>query len=144
MPRWCVGNANPDGTNSTRNDPMKTQLSFSVTALGRRAWLSSSAAHRPGRCLSNHPSPPGAARWPWEITGAVHSRGRGGWIRAGIAVALALLNASLPNLVQAQNSFWRLDGNSGTIPGTQFLGTTDTNALELKVNNSRVLRIEPG
>src|SRR5213594_3291334 len=49
----------------------------------------------------------------------------------------------LPALAYAQAS-WKLDGNSGTTPGTQFLGTTDTNALELKVNNARVLRLEPG
>ena len=49
----------------------------------------------------------------------------------------------LPVLAYAQAS-WKLDGNSGTTPGTQFLGTTDTNALELKVNNARVLRLEPG
>jgi hypothetical protein len=38
---------------------------------------------------------------------------------------------------------WSLGGNSGTIAGTQFLGTTDNTALELKVNNERALRIEP-
>src|SRR5262245_36359172 len=29
---------------------------------------------------------------------------------------------------------WGLNGNSGTVPGTNFLGTTDDKALELKVN----------
>jgi hypothetical protein len=38
---------------------------------------------------------------------------------------------------------WSLTGNSGTTPETHFLGTTDNQALELKVNNSRVLRLEP-
>ena len=38
---------------------------------------------------------------------------------------------------------WHLGGNSGTTPGTDFLGTTDNQVLELKVNNSRVLRLEP-
>jgi len=41
------------------------------------------------------------------------------------------------------SAYWKLTGNSGTTPGTQFLGTTDNQALELKVNNARVLRIEP-
>jgi hypothetical protein len=42
------------------------------------------------------------------------------------------------------NQFWQLGGNAGTTPGTQFIGTTDNQPLELKVNGSRVLRLEPG
>ncbi len=38
---------------------------------------------------------------------------------------------------------WGLTGNAGTIPGTNFLGTTDNQALEIKVNNLRVFRFEP-
>jgi hypothetical protein len=38
---------------------------------------------------------------------------------------------------------WRLGGNAGTDPATQFLGTTDSQALNLRVNNVRALRIEP-
>lgn len=38
---------------------------------------------------------------------------------------------------------WSLTGNAGTVPGTNFLGTTDNQALELKVNSQRVLRLEP-
>lgn len=41
------------------------------------------------------------------------------------------------------SAFWKLTGNSGTTPGANFLGTADNQALELKVNNSRGLRIEP-
>jgi hypothetical protein len=39
--------------------------------------------------------------------------------------------------------FWKAGGNAGTTPGTDFLGTTDDKALELKVNGERALRIEP-
>jgi formylglycine-generating enzyme required for sulfatase activity len=42
------------------------------------------------------------------------------------------------------NTFWNTTGNGGTTPGTQFLGTTDNQPLELKVDNTRGLRIEPG
>jgi len=35
---------------------------------------------------------------------------------------------------------WLLGGNSGTNPATQFLGTTDTNPLTMKVNNRRVMQ----
>jgi hypothetical protein len=38
---------------------------------------------------------------------------------------------------------WSLNGNAGTTPGTHFLGTTDNQPLEFKVNNTRALRIEP-
>lgn len=38
---------------------------------------------------------------------------------------------------------WLLTGNAGTNPGTNFLGTTDNQAFEIRVNNRRALRIEP-
>lgn len=40
-------------------------------------------------------------------------------------------------------TFWSLTGNPGTTPGTNFLGTTDDQALELRVNSQRALRLEP-
>jgi hypothetical protein len=39
--------------------------------------------------------------------------------------------------------YWKLGGNAGTTPGPNFLGTTDNKPLELRVNGSRVLRLEP-
>ena len=39
---------------------------------------------------------------------------------------------------------WSLTGNAGTTPGTNFLGTTDNQALQLSVNGSRALLIQPG
>jgi hypothetical protein len=44
----------------------------------------------------------------------------------------------------ATSTFWRVDGNSGTTPGTHFLGTTDNRALELRVNNRAFLLAAPG
>lgn len=38
---------------------------------------------------------------------------------------------------------WDLSGNAGTNPATNFLGTTDNVALELRANNTRILRLEP-
>src|SRR3982751_4303654 len=35
------------------------------------------------------------------------------------------------------NAQWNLTGNTGTTPGTNFLGTTDAKALMFKVNNQR-------
>lgn len=39
--------------------------------------------------------------------------------------------------------FWKSRGNGGTIPGTDFLGTTDNQPLEFKVGGLRALRLEP-
>lgn len=44
---------------------------------------------------------------------------------------------------QTDGRYWALNGNSGTTPGTDFLGTADSQALELKVNNARAFRLEP-
>ena len=38
---------------------------------------------------------------------------------------------------------WSLTGNAGTTAGTNFLGTTDNQALELKVNGQRAFRLVP-
>jgi hypothetical protein len=38
--------------------------------------------------------------------------------------------------------FWQLAGNAGTTPGLNFLGTTDNQPLEFKVNGNRTLRLD--
>ena len=38
---------------------------------------------------------------------------------------------------------WHERGNAGTVPGPDFVGTTDNAALELKVDERRALRLEP-
>ena len=40
-------------------------------------------------------------------------------------------------------SDWRLTGNSGTTPGTHWIGTNDSQALVFKVSGSQALRLEP-
>lgn len=40
-------------------------------------------------------------------------------------------------------SAWSLTGNAGTTPETNFLGTTDDQPLEVKVNGGRAFRFEP-
>lgn len=40
-------------------------------------------------------------------------------------------------------AYWKLGGNAGTDPATNFLGTTDGAPLEIRANNLRALRIEP-
>jgi hypothetical protein len=39
---------------------------------------------------------------------------------------------------------WHLTGNVGTVPGTHFLGTSDNASVDVRVNNQRALRIQPG
>jgi hypothetical protein len=39
--------------------------------------------------------------------------------------------------------YWNLNGNAGTSPALNFIGTTDNTALEFRVNGQRALRLEP-
>ena len=61
---------------------------------------------------------------------------------SGNGVGLTGVNAALLGGLSSAN-FWRTNGNTGANPANgAFLGTTDTNALEFRVNGQRVLRIE--
>ncbi len=42
-----------------------------------------------------------------------------------------------------KGTYWALGGNGGTTAGADFLGTSDNQALDLRVNNGRALRLEP-
>jgi trimeric autotransporter adhesin len=70
-------------------------------------------------------------------------------VNAGVAPLAVNSDAKVTNLNGDKldgldsTAFWKLAGNAGTAPGTDFLGTTDNQALELKVNGARALRIEP-
>jgi len=68
----------------------------------------------------------------------------------GLTDALTLAAGANSTLTPSGNTLtletpsdWHLTGNSGTTPGAHFLGTTDNQPLELKVNNQRALRLEP-
>ena len=41
------------------------------------------------------------------------------------------------------NGAWSLTGNAGTNPSTNYLGTSDNQAFEIRVNGQRALRLEP-
>ena len=41
------------------------------------------------------------------------------------------------------NDVWHTGGNLGTTPAANFVGTTDNQPVEVRVNNQRVLRLEP-
>ena len=59
---------------------------------------------------------------------------------AGNGASLTNVNAAALNGLSA-TSFWQLGGNN--VSGGQFLGSTNSQALEFKVNNVRALRLEP-
>jgi len=62
---------------------------------------------------------------------------------SGSGAGLTSVNAaSLGGLSSSQ--FWKTAGNSGTSPTANFVGTTDNQPLELRVNNLRGLRVQPG
>lgn len=39
---------------------------------------------------------------------------------------------------------WRITGNAGTTPATQFVGTTDNQSLAFRANNAEGMRLTPG
>ena len=61
-------------------------------------------------------------------------------VSASNIVAGAVGSAAL-DLTGLTTVLWKAGGNSGTTAGTHFLGTTDSIALEVKVNNLRAFRI---
>ncbi len=90
-----------------------------------------------------------------QLTGALPSANLGGTYTgavgftnaansfSGSGAGLANVNAATLQGLAASN-FWRTTGNAGTAPATQFLGSIDNQPLELRVNNQRGLRLEPG
>jgi hypothetical protein len=57
-------------------------------------------------------------------------------------IANGSIQAADVNASTFSNMFWKADGNAGTTAGTHFVGTTDSQPLEFKVNNVRALRLE--
>ena len=64
-------------------------------------------------------------------------------LAAGPNVTIVPSGNTLTIGAAGDNNAWLLAGNSGTSPGPNFLGTTDSQPLELHVNNQRALRLEP-
>lgn len=62
---------------------------------------------------------------------------------AGNGAGLSNVSATtLEGLASA--AFWKTGGNSGTVAGTNFLGTVDARPLEFRVNNTVAFRLQPG
>ena len=56
---------------------------------------------------------------------------------------VANLNADLIDGLDSA-AFWKVGGNSGTVGGTSYLGTSDSQPLDLRVGGLRALRLAPG
>lgn len=103
-------------------------------------------------------SPAPYAMLAGKLTGTVTSNGLAGTYGSAVTFSntanvfsgtfsgngggLTNLNVASLGGLSASN-FWQLGGNAGTIAGTNFLGTTDNQPLELKANRQRILRLEP-
>jgi len=62
---------------------------------------------------------------------------------SGTAVASVSSNGKFSGDGSGLTGLWKTTGNAGTVAGTDFIGTTDNQAFEIRVNNQRALRIEP-
>lgn len=62
---------------------------------------------------------------------------------AGSAIKAIAENGTVTCETVGGTSGWSLTGNTGTNPTTNYLGTSDNQALEIKVNALRVFRFEP-
>jgi hypothetical protein len=61
------------------------------------------------------------------------------------ATKVTNLNADLVDGFHATGlPYWKVGGNAGTTPSTQFIGTTDNVPLNFRVNGSAALRLVPG
>lgn len=79
----------------------------------------------------------GEAKWlEVEVNGQVLSPRQP--IRA-VPLALHALSTDVPPFAG-----WRLDGNAGTNPETNFVGTADEQPMVIRTANAQSLRIEPG
>jgi len=67
----------------------------------------------------------------------------GGSCPAGLFLQQVNQDGTVVCAADAIGNDWRLGGNAGTNPTTDFLGTTDATPLEFRTANVRSLRIEP-
>lgn len=71
--------------------------------------------------------------------------GENAWLNYDEKTGSISLNAlsRTPDAKTQSSTTWDLAGNGGTTPGTDFLGTTDANELQIQVNKQTSLRIIP-
>jgi len=64
-------------------------------------------------------------------------------IASGAVGSDAIADGSISNADVAANTFWSAAGNGGTVAGTHFVGTTDNQPFEIRVNGIRAALITP-
>jgi hypothetical protein len=136
------------GTGVTGNSISGTgQLGQSQSGIGLSGIHAAATGTNPGVQGSTSSTDPKAAGVLGKNTGG--GPGLSANVKAGAPplavnspVKVANLNTDLLDGIDSSR-LWKLGGNAGTTPGTDFLGTSDNTALELKVNGLRALRIEP-
>lgn len=78
-----------------------------------------------------------------SVPGAITESMLAGNAVTGAKIRDASVTAADLNTGSFETTFWRAQGNAGTTAGAHFLGTRDNAPLEFRVNNQRVLRLEP-
>jgi hypothetical protein len=78
---------------------------------------------------------------PGEVVKSLNGLSDAVTLAAGSGLTLTPSGNTL-TLASSSGAGWLLNGNNGTTAGTDFLGTRDNQPFELKVNNSRALRLE--
>jgi hypothetical protein len=125
---------------STDTDfPSSAVNEFAVRARGGVRIDSAGA----GMSLDGQPVLSGVVESSKLADGAVTSAKIAGGAVTGAHIANGSISAGDVNASSFATAFWKADGNAGTTPGTHFLGTTDNQPLEFKVNGQRALRLEP-
>ncbi len=66
-----------------------------------------------------------------------------GTCAAGSSIRVINADGTVTCQTDTEGNDWTLTGNSGTNPISQFIGTTDNQRLEFRVNNVRALMIQP-
>jgi len=98
------------------------------------AMFANTASNLTGPVLNS--SLPANPNFSGTVNATVFSGGGSGLTN----LSASQLSGSVPSA--ALTSAWRIVGNSGTTPGTHFVGTIDNQPLELRVNALRALRLE--
>lgn len=62
---------------------------------------------------------------------------------AGAEIEDGAVSSADVNAASFSNTFWKTDGNAGTVTGAHFLGTTDGRPLELRVQGARAALFLP-